>query len=260
MATLKNHHGFWLRDDAAAAFDAYEAKYGIRRVNSAGRTVADQQKLIDRWNRGGAANRPPHLYKPAMPATASNHVANGGVAVDIGDYDTFRQHCEEFGFRWYGASDPVHFTFVGRPNSGGARADEATRQRQAWLNQARGEKLAVDGIQGPATTAAIKRYQAFLGVAADGIWGPATQAAHAVYYAKVTAPAPSRILRRGSTGDLVRKLQETLKRNYSLYAGKLAVDGIYGPATEAAVREFQRRAGLAVDGIAGPATLGKLGI
>ena len=33
------------------------------------------------------------------------------------------------------------------------------------------------------------------------------------------------------------------------------IDGIYGPKTEAAVREFQRRTpGLQVDGIVGPAT------
>jgi hypothetical protein len=48
----------------------------------------------------------------------------------------------------------------------------------------------------------------------------------------------------------VRKLQEALNR-----AGfSLAVDGVMGPRTEAAVREFQRRAGLAVDGVAGAKT------
>jgi peptidoglycan hydrolase-like protein with peptidoglycan-binding domain len=38
------------------------------------------------------------------------------------------------------------------------------------------------------------------------------------------------------------------------------VDNIDGPATKAAVREFQRRAGLTVDGIAGPATRKALGV
>lgn len=67
------------------------------------------------------------------------------------------------------------------------------------------------------------------------------------------------LLMRGSTGEAVRKLQERLNRDYPRYS-RLAVDGDFGPATEAVVREFQQRAGLLVDGIAGPATLGKLGL
>lgn len=110
---LKNHPGYWLRDDAAQAFNAYEDAYGIRIVNDAGRSVADQQKLIDRWNEGGSANRPPFLYKPADPPETSPHVADGGVAVDIEDYRIFLEHCQEFGFQWYGPGDPVHFNFTG---------------------------------------------------------------------------------------------------------------------------------------------------
>lgn len=71
---------------------------------------------------------------------------------------------------------------------------------------------------------------------------------------------PPRIVRLGSKGDLVRKVQKKLKTVYPLYAGKLAVDGIAGKATIAAIREFQRRAGLKVDGIAGVQTLKRLGV
>jgi hypothetical protein len=73
-----------------------------------------------------------------------------------------------------------------------------------------------------------------------------------------TVPS-STLLRRGSTGDAVKALQARLNRDYPAYS-RLAVDGIFGAATDAVVREFQRRAGLAVDGIAGPATLGRLGL
>src|SRR5690606_2527900 len=40
----------------------------------------------------------------------------------------------------------------------------------------------------------------------------------------------------------------------------IALDGTYGPATEAAVTDFQRQTGLEIDGIAGPQTQGALGM
>ncbi|MBX7454008.1 N-acetylmuramoyl-L-alanine amidase [Mycolicibacterium sp. 3033] len=67
------------------------------------------------------------------------------------------------------------------------------------------------------------------------------------------------LLQRGSRGPQVAELQRRLKAAYASYAGDLEVDGILGPATDAAVREFQRRtAGLVVDGIVGPATAAAL--
>jgi N-acetyl-anhydromuramyl-L-alanine amidase AmpD len=63
------------------------------------------------------------------------------------------------------------------------------------------------------------------------------------------------LLFRGSEGPQVAELQRHLKNAYPLYAGDLVIDGDFGPATEAAVKEFQRRTGgLKVDGIVGPAT------
>lgn len=77
------------------------------------------------------------------------------------------------------------------------------------------------------------------------------------------APAPSpTVLKRGSTGTAVRNLQSGLNRVFPLYS-KLAVDGSFGPATEAVIREFQKRAKLAVDGVVGSATktaLAKYGV
>lgn len=62
-------------------------------------------------------------------------------------------------------------------------------------------------------------------------------------------------LRRGSRGDDVKKLQETL--NAIGYDCGTA-DGIFGVKTEAAVRKFQQANGLAEDGIAGKNTLALL--
>jgi N-acetyl-anhydromuramyl-L-alanine amidase AmpD len=67
------------------------------------------------------------------------------------------------------------------------------------------------------------------------------------------------LLQRGSTGPQVAELQRRLRYAYAAYAGDLAIDGVFGPDTEAAVREFQRRTtGLEVDGIVGPATAAAL--
>lgn len=60
--------------------------------------------------------------------------------------------------------------------------------------------------------------------------------------------------RRGSSGDGVRNLQMQLNQN----GANITVDGIYGSATENAVRNYQRQKGLSVDGIAGNQTLSAL--
>lgn len=67
------------------------------------------------------------------------------------------------------------------------------------------------------------------------------------------------LLYRGSSGPQVAELQRRLKYAYSAYAGDVDIDGVFGPRTEAAVREFQRRTpGLVVDGVVGPATAAAL--
>ena len=63
--------------------------------------------------------------------------------------------------------------------------------------------------------------------------------------------------RRGDSGSTVREIQTRLK-DWGYYSG--SVDGIYGSATEEAVRYFQESNGLTVDGVAGQATLEALGL
>ena len=57
------------------------------------------------------------------------------------------------------------------------------------------------------------------------------------------------VLRRGSTGALVSALQRDLN---TVTHSNLAVDGDFGPATEAALKAFQARFGIEVDGEYGP--------
>lgn len=61
-------------------------------------------------------------------------------------------------------------------------------------------------------------------------------------------------VRRGDRGELVVQLQSLLAKDGST----LAIDGIFGPGTQSAVRAFQQRHGLTVDGIVGPQTWGAL--
>ena len=57
------------------------------------------------------------------------------------------------------------------------------------------------------------------------------------------------VLRKGCRGEGVKMMQEALG---------IGADGIFGPGTERALKEWQASKGLVVDGIAGPATLGEL--
>jgi putative chitinase len=59
------------------------------------------------------------------------------------------------------------------------------------------------------------------------------------------------VLQRGAKGEAVKRLQALLRSHGS---PDLAVDGDFGPATEAAVKRFQASRKLAVDGIVGPQT------
>lgn len=59
------------------------------------------------------------------------------------------------------------------------------------------------------------------------------------------------ILRRGSTGDEVRRWQRFLVGQELM---RTRADGLFGPLTEKATRAFQRKVGGAADGVVGPAT------
>lgn len=258
MATLKNHPGYSLRDDAAAAFNAAEDKYGIFSVNDAMRTVAQQQHLIDLWNKGGAANRPPYLYEPAQPASTSNHVKNGGIALDIGNWSKFASVCAEFGFSHpYPGGDPVHFEFVGGGAAPAASGNQATRDRQNFLNS-RGWHLVTDGVEGALTRQAYKEYQTYLKNrgwytgAIDGVWGAGTQAAHDIFWHEINPPAAP-----AASGALsYAQIQQGLNK----FGYNLTVDGVWGTKSSNALADFQRNHGLTVDRLVGPKTRAALGI
>jgi len=98
----------------------------------------------------------------------------------------------------------------------------------------------VDGNFGPKTEQAVKDFQQSNGLVVDGVVGPITWS-HVHPY-REASPA----LQPGSLGPVVAMLQGVLKTGFG-YAG--AIDGIFGPATEAVVRQYQVDSGLAVTGV-----------
>ncbi|WP_419892798.1 peptidoglycan-binding protein [Oceanobacillus kimchii] len=125
----------------------------------------------------------------------------------------------------------------------------------------------VDGIYGPNTKDAVRRFQIMNGLTVDGIAGPQTLSALGISGGGSGSSGNSGsyrgTLRVGDRGDAVRLLQEALVDN-NFYPDRNApnygIDGIYGPNTEDAVRRYQIMNGLTVDGIAGPQTLASLGL
>ena len=110
----------------------------------------------------------------------------------------------------------------------------------------------VDGISGPWTSSAVRRFQRRAGLTVDGIAGPQTREALGRRGRPGLGSRPMRIDKEGWD---VAALQFLLRsRGY----GQGGLDGGFGPNTELAVRAFQRAAGLAVDGTAGPATVSAL--
>ena len=107
------------------------------------------------------------------------------------------------------------------------------------------QKLGVtaDGQFGPGTEQALKGYQGKHGLKVDGIAGPDTFAQMGLYELI--------LLRPGTTGDTVKKLQQSLG---------ITADGQFGSGTAKAVKDFQAKNGLDADGLAGPATLAKMSL
>jgi peptidoglycan hydrolase-like protein with peptidoglycan-binding domain len=98
----------------------------------------------------------------------------------------------------------------------------------------------VDGVFGPRTEQAVKDFQQSNGLTADGVVGPITWSR--VHPYREASPT----LQAGSTGPVVAMLQGVLKTGFG-YSG--AIDGIFGPVTEAVVRQYQTNSGLPVTGV-----------
>ena len=130
---------------------------------------------------------------------------------------------------------------------------------------------AVDGIFGIRTEAAVRKFQEVFGLTVDGIVGSATWYALVRYYVAVTRMAELRSqgqkyyanswilndpLEQGDRGIKVEHLQYMLSvlSEFIPAIPEVAIDGIFGPATQRAVLAAQQRFGLPQTGIVDPAT------
>ena len=103
---------------------------------------------------------------------------------------------------------------------------ERVRTIQWNLNAQIGAGLSVDGVFGPLTRNAVIRFQQICRIQVDGKVG------------NQTWPRLLPQIQQGSTGQSVVALQHSLR---FVYGFNIAVDGIFGPQTKAAVVAFQQR-------------------
>ena len=168
----------------------------------------------------------------------------------------------------------------GTPNAypGTALREGASGQNvrlvQFWLKIARTvysslSNVTVDGKFGSATTAAVRRFQTYFGLTSDGVVGRTTwnklyevynDIANKLLSSSLRPGEYPGVLRNGSSGTAVRELQFYLylMSAYENSIPAIAIDGQFGASTEAAVRAYQRFAGLTVDGIVGRTTWNSL--
>lgn len=140
---------------------------------------------------------------------------------------------------------------------------EDIRQVQLALNRA-GFSIEADGVFGPGTAELVKQWQAQQGLTADGIVGAATRSALGVDGENLEATAATtlsidptilKLTNPPQRGNEVRALQAALREQ----GIRVGTDGVFGPDTDRAVKEYQRSQGMVADGMVGPATRRSLG-
>lgn len=218
--------------DAAFPLVQPPAKEALRRaiaargitmvVNSSYRTIA-QQMLLYNW------------YKDRSPVAfpgSSNH--QSGLALDIEDPRGWEPYLIDQG--WYPlAGDPPHFDYVG----GGTqdiRSVAILAFQKLWNKNHPNQQITEDGIYciGGETESALNS-------------SPAMGFSKAPWDEK---PRVLRLCRPMMEGSDVKWLQTCLKNAQIT----VSTDGVFGPGTDKAVKEFQQKKNLKVDGLVGTGT------
>jgi hypothetical protein len=188
-------------------------------INSAYRTVAQQYVLHQLFLKGvvGLAARPGR----------SNH--EDGLALDISEWQDWKNTLESSGWTHQGPNDPVHFSFdIGNDDMGelGVKAFQAL-----WNKYNPQDMITVDGDFGDQTAARMGQSPA------NGF-------------------SPTGLFQGGNKGPMIKKIRQAL-----INAGSsIPLSDVFDEDMEAAVKNFQQKQGLTPDGIVGPKTLSRLDV
>jgi hypothetical protein len=165
---------------------------------------------------------------------------------------------------WFEGTDTEERPAAGRRRERDAQEDwlqDAGAPRQPWLERI-DRRILVLAVVGVALLIAVLAAAGVFSssspapvAAVTAVTDTTTTTQPATTPAAQALPAPTTTLKPGDTGAQVTALQRALA-SLGFSTGK--VDGQYGPATETAVKGFQRSVKLTPDGIVGPATLAKL--
>jgi hypothetical protein len=139
----------YLQTPAAKALVAAQRARGVTMSINSGLRTLPQQYLLYRWYKTGRCG----ISLAAKPGT-SNH--ESGIAVDIGDHASWRSAMKSKGYSWLGASDPVHFDYVGGGTVNMKGLSVLAFQR-LWNRNNPTDKIAENGIYGPATEARLAK-------------------------------------------------------------------------------------------------------
>lgn len=126
---------------------------------------------------------------------------------------------------------------------------EPVKRAQRALSRTPNPGVTVDGVFGPDTQQYVKDFQQYNSLAVDGIVGPATWAA-------LPDGGPMPVLKEGLKADAVRPLQQALTESAAGQWDKVPglIDGKFGPQTRASVEAFQKWGRVKVDGVVGDRT------
>ena len=170
----------------------------------------------------------------------------------------------------------IESSYPGTPLRIGS-SGQAVRSIQRQLNRIRENYPGIpaispeDGVYGAQTENAVRAFQKTFNLTQDGVVGESTWYRISYIYVAVKKLAELAsegenpqydndsypgLLRLGDAGEGVENLQFYLKTlaAYNPFLAPLQVDGVFGPATENAVKAFQRTYSLTQDGIVGEIT------